>query len=217
MMTCIILYEAEELDKAVAPSLNSETKIKEVKALLDEKCYYKLGTNSCFSSYVNQYSSSMMAKGKQDLQVEKDKRRILGNKFCLNAFKWYGDCQKGIASVVSTLRSTLLSFESSIPTAFLHPSWYMLLPCWIKAVRLCNTPKEFAVLLLLLEEMIKPVIMVNTWKESFGALKLQRKVGEVKAIKLKPSSSKKTEKDTQFLIDVEDSDSEDELFKPSCE
>ncbi|XP_047143323.1 nucleosome-remodeling factor subunit BPTF isoform X2 [Hydra vulgaris] len=208
---------AQELDKAGTPLQNSEKKNKELKVLLDDKCYYKLGTNSCFSTYVNQYSSSMMAKGKQDLQAEKDKRRILGNKFCLNAFKWYGDCQKGYASIISTLRSTLLSFESSIPTAFLHPSWYVLLPCWIKAVRLCNTPKEFAVLLLLLEEMIKPVIMVNTWKESSGALKLQRKVGEPKAVKLKPSSNKKVEKDTQFLsIDVEDSDSEDELFKPTC-
>ena len=108
---------------------------------LNDKCYFKLGMGGHFMSYKNQYSNNTLAKSKSALQAEKDKRRVLGNKFCLVDFKWNGQCYQGV--VKSTLRSSFLSFESSIPTAFLHPVWYKQLPCWIKAVRLCNDVEEF--------------------------------------------------------------------------
>ena len=190
-----------------------ETKPKPV--ILDDKCYFKLGVEGHFLSYENQYSTNTLAKSKAGQQAERDKRRYLGNKFCLIDFNWNGQCYQGLSVIKSTLRSSFLSFESTIPTAFLHPVWYKQLPCWIKAVRLCNDVEDFAALLLLLEEMIKPIVMVNIYKDACGALKLNRVHNDAK---LKGKTLvKKVERDKDIDIPVEESGSDCEEIRVTRE
>ena len=140
----------------------------------DVKGYFKLGMEGSYVMYENQYFSNSLASSKHDHQAERDKRRALGNKFRLYDFKWLGEIYQGPALVVNTLRSTLLSFESSIPTAFLHPMWYRQLPSWIKAVRMCKDVSEFAAMLSVLQRAIKPIIVLNVWRESLGNVSLKR-------------------------------------------
>ena len=140
----------------------------------DVKGYFKLGMEGSYVMYENQYFSNSLASSKHDHQAERDKRRALGNKFRLYDFKWLGEIYQGPALVVNTLRSTLLSFESSIPTAFLHPMWYRQLPSWIKAVRMCKDVSEFAAMLSVLQRAIKPIIVLNVWRESLGNASLKR-------------------------------------------
>lgn len=202
--------EKEKADSSTVSEVGRNNSDDKLLKPLNAKDYFKLGMGNGFTLYKNQFSVHFLAKGKCELQAEKDKRRSLGYKFCLNDFRWNGQCQNGLQELKATLRSSMLSFESSLPTAFLHPVWYKQLPCWIRAVRLCNTVEDFASLLLMLEEMIKPVIMVTTWKESCGTLKLRRVVGEVKN-KIK---TKKPDKESE-LIHVDDSGSEDEVIEPT--
>ena len=161
------------------PSKASEDAI--VKKRTEEvKSYFKLGMEGSYVMYENQYYSNSLASSKNDHQAERDKRRVLGNKFRLYDFKWLGEVYQGTSLVVNTLRSTMLSFESSIPTAFLHPMWYKQLPAWIKAVRMCKEVPEFAAMLTVLQRAIKPLIVLNVWRESLGHLMLKRMQAEGK-------------------------------------
>ncbi|XP_065066194.1 nucleosome-remodeling factor subunit BPTF-like [Rhopilema esculentum] len=166
-------------EDGATPSKISEDAI--VKKKTEEvKSYFKLGMEGSYVMYENQYYSNSLASSKNDHQAERDKRRVLGNKFRLYDFKWLGEVYQGTSLVVNTLRSTMLSFESSIPTAFLHPMWYKQLPAWIKAVRMCKEVPEFAAMLTVLQRAIKPLIVLNVWRESLGHLMLKRMQAEGK-------------------------------------
>ena len=186
----------------VVKHVNSEI-TEAAKKTPEPRSYFKLGMEGSYVMYENQYATNSLASSKQDHQVERDKRRSLGNKFRLYDFKWLGEIYQGPALVVNTLRSTLLTFESSIPTAFLHPMWYRQLPVWIKAVRMCKEVSEFASLLLYLEEMIKPLVVLNVWRDSIGHVLFSRMHGETKG---KKGSKDRRERERDF--DVEDSDEE---------
>ena len=172
------------------------------------KSYFKLGMEGSYVMYENQYYSNSLASSKHDHQAERDKRRALGNKFRLYDFKWLGEIYQGPALVVNTLRSTLLSFESSIPTAFLHPMWYKQLPSWIKGVRMCKDVPEFAAMLSVLQRAIKPIIVLNVWREALGNVSLKRVQAEGK-IKKGPRSIR--DKDS---LEEDLDDDENGIIKP---
>ena len=171
----------------------------------EAKSYFKLGMEGSYVMYENQYFSNSLASSKHDHQAERDKRRALGNKFRLYDFKWLGEIYQGPALIVNTLRSTLISFESSIPTAFLHPMWYKQLPIWIKSVRMCKEVQEFAAMLSMLYRAIKPLIVLNVWRESLGHIQLKRIQSEGK--NKKPSRGNR---DRDVL--EEEADDEEEGF-----
>ena len=178
----------------------------------DPKSYFKLGMEGDYVNYKNQYTSNPLAISKHDHQVERDKKRSLGNKFRLYDFKWNGECYEGTALLINVLRSAFISFESSIPTPFLHPMWYKMLPCWLKAVRLCKEPEQFAAILLALEEVIKPLVMLNVWRDTVGNVLLRRGQSEVKS-----KSKSKKEKDLETIDDNSDSDDdEDHTDRKPC-
>jgi len=110
----------------------------------------------------------------------------------LDGFRWIGSCFRGDLGQVSTLQNTLVNFESTIPAAFMHPNWYKERNFWIQAVKLCTEVTHFSAVLMYLEEIIKPIIMVNSWKQTCGSLQWDRIQGE-----LKPAKSKQTKKSQQ--------------------
>ena len=198
---CIDSKEGRISSTAGSSCIN-ETKSDELKS------FFMLGMEGSYVMYENQYYSNSLASSKHDHQAERDKRRALGNKFRLYDFKWLGEVYQGPALVVNTLRSTLLSFESSIPTAFLHPMWYRQLPSWIKAVRMCKEVPEFAAMLTVLQRAIKPLIVLNVWRESLGHVLLRRAQAEGKN---KKSSRFIRDKD---LLEEELDDDENGIIKP---
>jgi len=126
--------------------------------------------------YVNQYRANPLALSKQQLAEERDKRRYLSYKFSVltlssRDFSWpvsiYGD---GSARI-EALRREFLRLEVSLPTAFLHSAWRSRPHCqrWIRAVRLCTTPRQFALALSILVTCIKPVVFRSIWRDAVGS------------------------------------------------
>ena len=199
--------ERERTEVNASPSKVQSTALE--KKPDDVRSYFKLGMEGSYVMYENQYYSNSLASSKHDHQAERDKRRALGNKFRLYDFKWLGEIYQGPALVVNTLRSTLLSFESSIPTAFLHPMWYRQLPSWIKAVRMCKEVPEFAAMLSVLQRAIKPIIVLSVWREALGNVSLKRMQSEGKTTKKGPRSIR--DKD---VLDDDLEDEENGIIKP---
>ena len=187
---------------------DKDTSVVTEKKVEEAKSYFKLGMEGSYVMYENQYNSNSLASSKHDHQAERDKRRSLGNKFRLYDFKWLGEVYQGTALVVNTLRSTMLTFESSIPTAFLHPMWHKQLPMWIKAVRMCKEVPEFAAMLTVLQRAIKPLIVLNVWRESLGHVSLKRMQAEGKN---KKSIRGIRDRD---LLDEDVDDDENGIIKP---
>ena len=187
---------------------DKDTSVVTEKKVEETKSYFKLGMEGSYVMYENQYNSNSLASSKHDHQAERDKRRSLGNKFRLYDFKWLGEVYQGTALVVNTLRSTMLTFESSIPTAFLHPMWHKQLPMWIKAVRMCKEVPEFAAMLTVLQRAIKPLIVLNVWRESLGHVSLKRMQAEGKN---KKSIRGIRDRD---LLDEEVDDDENGIIRP---
>ena len=219
LITARLLSNIEDLTAAIMDATipieiekSNEEDINQKEEIQKPVAYFKLGTITL--QYENQYACNELAKGKHDIQFEKDKRRVLAYKFCLNDFKWNGEIKQSLSSFKAILRTTLIYFESSLPTAFLHPNWYRLLPCWIKAVRCCDSVEDFVCVLLLLEKMIKPVIQVNVWKEGCGIIKLHRAIMEAKSkekIKTRPGKKDREKELSELLAtNLDDSGSEDE-------
>lgn len=174
---------------------------------LDDVYYFKLGQDNSFQIYKNQYSHNSLAKSKADILFEKERKRYISNKFSLVEFRWIGSCYMGELSQVSTLQNTLVNFENSLPIAFLHPNWHKERKIWIQAVKLCTEVNHFSSILMFLEEVIKPIIMVSSWKDTCGALKWDRIQGE-----LKPQKHNKSKKSQQQAdrIEVVSDDEPDE-------
>ena len=122
--------------------------------------------------YVNLCRTNPLALSKQQLAEERDKRRFLSYKFTVstNEFSWppsiYGDGSARVAA----LRQMFLQLETSIPAPFLHTAWKTHSHCqrWIRAMRLCTTPQEFAFALSILVSCMKPVLFRSIWHDAVG-------------------------------------------------
>lgn len=135
-----------------------------------------LGHDGAHRNYVNHYSSSNLALSKNQ-QLEKDIIRSLSNKFSIssiNTFKWFGAIDGPLSLLTVTIKSTILKFEASLPSTFIHPCWQVRRANWIRAVNSAHKPEEYALALSQLELCIKPVLFKASWYESVGFTQLFR-------------------------------------------
>lgn len=138
---------------------------------------FKLGMENTFKSYVNQFTTNVIALNKPQRNEERDKKRHLSHKFSLtqaSEFKWVGALSGNRTILLNTLRQTFLQLEQSIQAAFMHPNWHLLRKHWLNIMGGCQQPKDFARALIVLQACIKPVVFANVWHEQLGHIKLSR-------------------------------------------
>lgn len=139
---------------------------------------YKLGMDNQFKTYVNQYTTNVIALNKPQRNEERDKKRHLSHKFSLTTaseFKWIGAGITGSKILLlNTVRQTVLQLEQAIQASFMHPNWPIVRKHWLNIVGACQTPKDFAKALIVLQACIKPVVFANVWHEQLGHVKMSR-------------------------------------------
>lgn len=138
---------------------------------------FKLGMENQFKSYINQFTTNVIALNKPQRNEERDKKRHLSHKFSLtpaSEFKWVGGIGGNKTVMLNTIRQTILQLEQSIQTSFMHLNWHLIRKPWLNAVGACQQPKDFAKTLIVLQACIKPVVFANVWHEQLGHIKLSR-------------------------------------------
>lgn len=168
--------------------------------LLNGTIYFRLGMENSFKSYVNQYTSNVIALNKPQRNEERDKRRHLSHKFSLTTaseFKWIGVTMGTSDNIVTTIRQTLISFEQNIANPFLNPNWNSLKKIWTSAVMCCRTPSDFALVLLLFQSSIKNVVFANVWHEQLGHTSLRRITASEREERKKIEKREKRERDDE--------------------
>ncbi|RZC39906.1 nucleosome-remodeling factor subunit NURF301, partial [Asbolus verrucosus] len=138
---------------------------------------FKLGMENTFKSYVNQFTTNVIALNKPQRNEERDKKRHLSHKFSLTTaseFKWSGALSGNRTVLLNTLRQTFLQLEQSIQSSYMHPNWQLLRKHWLNVMGGCQQPKDFARALIVLQACIKPVVFANVWHEQLGHIKLSR-------------------------------------------
>ncbi|XP_034937972.1 nucleosome-remodeling factor subunit NURF301 isoform X2 [Chelonus insularis] len=161
---------------------------------------FKLGMDSNYKSYVNQYTTNPVALNKAQRNEERDKKRHLSHKFSLtqaSEFKWVGTLTGTRALLVSTIRQTILQLESNIQTPFMHPNWPLLKKPWTTAVGACVNPRDFARALIVLQACIKSVVFANVWHDQLGHVKLQRVTALEREEKKRLDKKEKKEKEDE--------------------
>jgi len=125
--------------------------------------------------YVNLYRTNPLALSKQQLAEERDKRRFLSYKFNISTlssreFMWPVSVHGEGSARIGALRQEFLRLEASLPAAFLHSAWksHWHSQRWMRAVRLCTTPREFAFALSILVACMKPVLFRSIWCDTIG-------------------------------------------------
>ncbi|XP_046856305.1 nucleosome-remodeling factor subunit BPTF-like isoform X2 [Xenia sp. Carnegie-2017] len=145
---------------------------------------FKLGMEKSYERYMNQYTTNVLAKNKQQSHEERDRKRGISTKFSLSEYlsdyNYTGAIIGTLERVLFTLRCTIVAFESSIPTAFMHPMWPLQRSTWVKAVHISKTVVEFASVLAFFESFIKPVVMRSVCNDALGHLEFFRNLSEPK-------------------------------------
>lgn len=162
--------------------------------------FFKLGQENNFKTYVNQYAINPITLNKPQRNEERDKKRHLSHKFSLtqaSEFKWIGNLNGSQANVVSTIKQTVLSFEQSITSSFMHCNWPKLRKTWVAAVTNCSTYKDFARVLIVLQACLKSVVFANVWHEQLGHIKLYRITSMEREEKKKLEKREKREKEDE--------------------
>ncbi|XP_068148302.1 LOW QUALITY PROTEIN: nucleosome-remodeling factor subunit NURF301 [Drosophila tropicalis] len=162
--------------------------------------YFKLGMDQGFKSYVNQYSSNPIALNKPQRNEERDKRRHLSHKFSLTTasdFKWIGITMGTPDNMITTLRQTLINFESNIAASFLNPNWMLNKKIWNNAVMNARRATDFAAVLLLFQSSLKSVVFANVWHEQLGHTSLQRITSAEREERKKLEKREKRERDDE--------------------
>lgn len=139
--------------------------------------FFKLGMENAHKEYFNQYTTNPLALNKPQKNEERDKKRHLSHKFSLTSaseFKWGGLLNGSHSSLIAVFKQTLLTFESSITTTFMHCNWGKLRKAWINAVAASATPHDFMKVLITLQSCFKNVIYANVWHEQLGHIHLYR-------------------------------------------
>lgn len=138
---------------------------------------YKLGMDNQFKSYVNQFTTNIIALNKPQRNEERDKKRHLSHKFSLTTaseFKWVGGVTGSKTLLLNTLRQTIIQLEQTIQSPFMHPNWQLIRKNWLNVISACQQPKDFAKALIVLQACIKPVVFANVWHEQLGHIRLSR-------------------------------------------
>ncbi|KPU77735.1 uncharacterized protein Dana_GF24755, isoform B [Drosophila ananassae] len=198
---------AEEDDEE-AKSDEAAKKTEETKMVTRQKTtqmnngtlYFKLGMEQGFKNYVNQYSSNTIALNKPQRNEERDKRRHLSHKFSLTTasdFKWIGITMGSTENMITTLRQTLISFESNIAASFLNPNWVINKKVWNAAVMNARRATDFAAVLMLFQASLKSVVFANVWHEQLGHTSLQRITSAEREERKKLEKREKRERDDE--------------------
>lgn len=191
----------EELDRQLKEETES-TRLTRQKAhqIATGTHLFKLGMDNNYKSYVNQYTTNVIALNKPQRNEERDKKRHLSHKFSLtplSEFKWIGSLTGTRALLVSTLRQTILQLESNIQASFMHTNWPLLRKPWTSAVGTCVNPRDFARALIVLQACIKPVVFANVWHEQLGHVKLKRVTALEREEKKRLDKKEKKEKEDE--------------------
>ena len=151
-----------------------------------KQAIFRLGDLGEFRNYENQYVvNSDIALTKKQFLEEKDKRKTLSNKFCVNSpfSKWEIQWNPSVLSWTSflmteALKQAILDLEQSIPSssAFFMPAWLStsLAPRWRRALSVCSSPRHFALSLLILESNLRLLAFQPVWFELGGHFRLDR-------------------------------------------
>lgn len=124
-----------------------------------------------YKSYKNLYTVNPLALNKHQLQEERDRRRHLSYKFSLtqqSEFSWSAPIYGNLEETVDALRKSLLELEAKIAKPFMHANWPAHRSRWLRAVGFCKRPPEFAIVLLIFEACMKPVLFNSIWHENHG-------------------------------------------------
>lgn len=162
--------------------------------------YFKLGMENAFKNYVNHYVTNVSALNKPQRNEERDKKRHLSHKFSLTTAsecKWMGVLNGLQSNIISSLKQTLLSLEQSISVSFMHPNWPNIKKLWVQAVTKCESPKDFAKIIIIYQFCLKPALFANVWHEHLGHLKLQRITSAEREEKKKLEKREKRERDDE--------------------
>lgn len=162
--------------------------------------YFKLGMENAFKNYVNHYVTNVSALNKPQRNEERDKKRHLSHKFSLTTAsecKWMGVLNGLQSNIISSLRQTLLLLEQSISISFMHPNWSNIKKLWMQAVTKCDSPKDFAKIIIIYQFCLKPALFANVWHEHLGHLKLQRITSAEREEKKKLEKREKRERDDE--------------------
>ncbi|XP_070141359.1 nucleosome-remodeling factor subunit NURF301 isoform X2 [Drosophila kikkawai] len=162
--------------------------------------YFKLGMEQGFKNYINQYSTNPIALNKPQRNEERDKRRHLSHKFSLTTasdFKWIGITMGSTENMITTLRQTLINFESNIAAPFLNPNWVANKKVWNTAVLNARRATDFAAVLLLFQSSLKSVVFANVWHEQLGHTTLQRITSGEREERKKLEKREKRERDDE--------------------
>ena len=162
--------------------------------------YFKLGQENGYKGYVNQYTTNASALSKAQANEERIKKQHMSHKFSLTdvaAFKWVGSLHGGRTQLVNTLRQTMLTLESQLHVHFMHPNWSLLRKPWIGAVSASVTPRDFARALTVLKCCVKPILMLNVWKESLGHTQFRKITQQMREDKKKNEKRERKEKEEE--------------------
>lgn len=138
---------------------------------------FKLGMESNYKSYNNQFTSNTLALNKHQHAEDRDKKRHLSHKFSLTSasdFKWHGATTGTRSLCITTLRQTMLQLENNVPSSIMHPNWAIHRNNWLKAVNMSNTANNFSLALNILESVLKPVLFNPVWSDALGHTRLRR-------------------------------------------
>lgn len=161
---------------------------------------YKLGMDNQFKSYVNQYTTNIIALNKPQRNEERDKKRHLSHKFSLTTaseFKWVGGISGSKTLLLNTLRQTIIQLEQSIQSPFMHPNWHLIRKNWLNVIGACQNPKDFAKALIVLQACIKPVVFANVWHEQLGHTRLSRVTASEREERKKIEKREKKEREEE--------------------
>ncbi|XP_049823872.1 nucleosome-remodeling factor subunit NURF301 isoform X3 [Aethina tumida] len=161
---------------------------------------YKLGMENTFKSYVNQFTTNIIALNKPQRNEERDKKRHLSHKFSLtqaSEFKWMGAVSGNKTLLMNTLRHTILQLEQAVQSPFMHTNWHQLRKHWLPIINSCQKPKDFAKALIVLQACIKPVVFANVWHEQLGHIKLARITANEREERKKIEKREKKERDEE--------------------
>ncbi|EDV95519.1 GH15750 [Drosophila grimshawi] len=162
--------------------------------------YFKLGMEQGFKNYVNQYATNPIALNKPQRNEERDKRRHLSHKFSLTTasdFKWIGITMGTCENTITTLRQTLLNFESNIAASFMNINWLSSKKMWNNAVMNAKRATDFAAVMLLFQASLKSVVFANVWHEQLGHTHLQRITSGEREDRKKQEKREKRERDDE--------------------
>ncbi|XP_017127520.1 nucleosome-remodeling factor subunit NURF301 isoform X2 [Drosophila elegans] len=162
--------------------------------------HFKLGMEQGFKNYVNQYSTNPIALNKPQRNEERDKRRHLSHKFSLTTasdFKWIGITMGTTENMITTLRQTLINFESNIAAPFLNTNWVVNKKVWNSAVMNARRASDFAAVLLLFQSSLKSVVFANVWHEQLGHTTLHRITSAEREERKKLEKREKRERDDE--------------------